>query len=73
MTFLTVVLAAALLLPFLGGALLVRVLDILVPLYLLLWFLLHGRRSCRAAACWDRRRAFPFWRRCCRCLREKHL
>lgn len=55
MTFLTVlltagavgvlVLAAALLLPFLGGFLLARVFELLVPLYLLLWFLLHGRRK----------------------------
>lgn len=55
MTFLTAILtvgcvgilvvAAVLLLPFLGGFLLARVLELLVPLCLLLWFLLHGRRK----------------------------
>ena len=41
----TLVLAASLLLPFLGGFLLARVLELLLPLYLLLWFLLHGRKK----------------------------
>ena len=54
MTFLTVlltamaigilVLAALILLPFLGGFLLVRALEILAPLCLTVWFLAHGRK-----------------------------
>ncbi|MDY3985512.1 glycerophosphodiester phosphodiesterase family protein [Dysosmobacter sp.] len=50
-------LAALILLPFLGGFLLVRVMEILTPLCLVLWFLLHGRKN---APGWEKFRGVRF-------------